>query len=286
MFDALTSKYEVRDFTCYVDVCKAEGGPESDDMEVSGPVASEQRDLQGDTMLRVGIWKSLVGYFKNYGAHVDWEHLYVKTHDPKWIIGRGKEAVSVDGRPWLVAKLFKSNPIAIDVFNRIKDGARIGYSIVGSAMRDPRTRETMTSSIKFVTLAPLPIGADQYTQVGAPTGGIVQIAKALTIEGEQCYGLEPSWRMPTDTERVMLAKAMMTGSGIVEGGDTGGAALRTQALGPDFGECGCTRDKKCKKHQKKLEVVTADTELEKALCAAGVRDFRTGALDLTRLIRH
>jgi hypothetical protein len=76
----------------YEDLCKALGSKEKADEEriLPGPISSNRHDLQGDLTLFKGLEEG-IDTFRALGMPVDWNHLSIKTGEPKWIIGQGKD---------------------------------------------------------------------------------------------------------------------------------------------------------------------------------------------------
>ncbi len=103
---------------------------------------------------------------------------------------------------------------------------KCGYSIEGSGVRSsgPVPVTTPTRIIR-VTIAPQPKGYDQFIQAGLPPAGLVEVAKAI-VGASSADTILSEWE-PVSTD---FAKALTTGGGIVENGDTGGEALREQFL--------------------------------------------------------
>ena len=230
---------------------------------LSGPVASQQKDYDGEIMEKAGIISGL-DMHDQLGGQVDWDHMWARTHDPDTIIGRSVERPLVDSVPWMVTKLRKSLPLAQKCWRLANDPdveMKVGYSVQGSAIHDSEDKSRIVKTvITMVTLAPQPKGFDQFVISGRPTPGLTQIAKAICGE-EDPESILGVWE-PYD-----LSKAFTTGNGVVLPGDTGGRTLRTQNLlgdvAPDSFE-GRRRKRKKKR--------TAVDPLVKALESFGFRD--------------
>lgn len=181
---------------------KAATRTKNGDAIISGPVASEQEDFDGEVLERSGIWKGLQTYQRLH-MPVDYEHQYSQNPDPKWMIGEGVCIKSVDGRPWLSTRLFMDNPLAQRVFKHVEAGRRAGYSIEGMyGARDAgNPRRVLSTVITCITVSLNPKGMDQQMIAG----GLPTLAKAIT-------------------------KAITTGSASVNEASTGGAALRRESL--------------------------------------------------------
>lgn len=233
---------ETKPFESFCPLSKADGGTADTDapMVVSGPIASETSDFDGDTMLRAGIVKGL-DMFNRLGGHVDYNHLFGQTQDPDHIIGQG-EVFYVEGRPWLKTTLRKGNSLAEKTWRMVRDGVHCGYSLLGNGVRDGN--KVVSTIIKMITIAPQPKGFDQFLQVGTPVGSLQSLAKAL-VDDTQLAGLAPEWTplLALSSDRMrhlstspisylppLLAKSLTTGNDVVMPGDTGGAVMRPQFL--------------------------------------------------------
>ena len=226
-----------RFFEAFCPLTKAEGGtgPGDAPMVVSGPIASETKDYDGDEIVRAGVVKGLQT-FVGLGGHVDYNHLFAVSQDPDHIIGKG-EVFYVDSRPWLKTTLRKGNPWAEKAFRMVQDGLHCGYSLLGNGTRDGK--KVVSTDIKMITIAPQPKGFDQFLQVGTPAGSLHAIAKALmadtpaSVPGLSAWlsGVVSPGVSPLDYLDPHIAKALTTGDGVVVPGDAGGRALRPQYVG-------------------------------------------------------
>ena len=201
--------------------------------------------------------------FDKLGSQVVWDHLWAKTHDPDTIIGKGISRTLIDGVPWLTTKLRKGLKLAQSVYQFYLDGMKLGYSIQGTGVRDPKDPTNVKRmAITMITIAPQPKGFDQFMVAGpVPVNyGLDSIAKAI-MSGDEVTPIG-RWQ-PVEYE-----KALTTGAGIVEGGAQGGQALREQYLANDvqsesFGEKPKRRKKKSLR-QKLADALRGRVNVEKS----------------------
>jgi len=188
-----------------------------------GPVASLKKDYDEDILEKASIMPALEMHEK-LGGHVDYDHLYSKTHNLDHIIGK-RAGVYDDPEmgPCMVTRLFKSKPMAQAAWRHHQEGGVLGYSLVGHATKSPKgPNHKIVTEIQMVTIAPSPKGFDARLQSGYPDS-LMGIAKAIASDD--------GWEAVEIPEEVKpVEKAMTTGSGVVQSGDTGGATLRGQEL--------------------------------------------------------
>lgn len=257
---------------------------ENGEWVISGPVASEEEDYDGQTLERSGIIKGLTKFMR-MGGLVDWEHLYMKTQNLKYIVGQGS-VFYVNGRPWVKTVLDKSCELAQQIWDWVVNKKkRMGYSILGKGVLDATGKRVISTDIDMVTLSPLPKGFDQFIIPGMPAGAQAQLAKAISLFGEHHdFGdlmmvakaitnpeLERSIEVPAIvqiTASSAMVKAFTTGAGVVQPGSTGGAALRSQTIlrGDGSSMPSASFDGAPQRRKKKRRVVSP---IEKALIAKG-----------------
>lgn len=149
----------VKRFGFYAPIVKATETEEGD-WVVEGPLSESGEDLQGERMDMAGLEKGLETFDK-LGRDVDWEHLYNRTCNPKYLIGKGLQRFSAphpktgEMVPWLKSKLFKSKEIAREAVEHLRGGGTLGYSVEGGAIR--KANQIMEPVITMVTLTPRPV---------------------------------------------------------------------------------------------------------------------------------
>lgn len=166
------------DFSVLSPLVKATETPEGDWI-VYGSVASSKKDYDGEILESAGIRKGLE-MFKKLGSQVDWEHQYHITKNPAHVIGKGVHITDVDGVPHLATKLFKSKPIAQELWRHLQDDGAAGYSIEGIVKaRDPKdSKRILDTEIHRVTISMSPKGFDNRIRAGMPTD-MVGMLKAI-----------------------------------------------------------------------------------------------------------
>lgn len=160
---------------------KAHREDENGDWYVSGPIASLVPDYDGETLHKSGILEGLK-MFDHLGSHVDYGHMYDKTLNPKWLIGKGVAVTEENGVPWLTVKLFKAKEWAQSLWEHVTAGGHAGFSIQGFARkrdaRDPS--QVLRTEIHKITIDPSPKGlkANTFLKVG-PAPSAMVLAKAI-----------------------------------------------------------------------------------------------------------
>lgn len=258
------SKDLIRPFVCSVEISKAacEELPDGTRL-VRGPVgATDQKDYDGETLTKASLWKGLEMHERLKG-HVDYEHKYDATQDPDFLIGKRKSVENRDGAPFMVTELYKGHPLSDKVWSAIQRGVPMGYSISGFATkRDSKdNKKILATEIHRVTITASPKGFEGTTLEVVPSMGT--LAKALVDEFEADNqpdlwiekGAAPERLRRIEAQLDLITKALTTGSGIVEAGEGGGAALRTQYMDGDGP--GKTEekpvDKKCNRCKRKMK---------------------------------
>ena len=226
---------------------------EDGSMVLYGPIAPEGEDYDGDILTKSALQSGL-DMFKKLNCHVDFNHKFRKTDDPKWLIGKGTVIDGPNGRPWLKTTLYKRSDIAQEVWNKIHEGATFGYSVDGILGKrdDSDPRKITRAEFHRITIAPSPKGFGNFLRVGEPPKHIAALAKSVCSDlAEWETGKTPGgWITLPDTEEYApenfdarllrleqeiqqlqkLNKALTTSSGIVQAGTQGGAALRVQQI--------------------------------------------------------
>ena len=253
-----------------------------------GPAALVEEDGLGsdfdkDDLTRAAIEKGLTT-FERLGGQVDWDHLFAKTHRPAHIIGKcvGIQANPTGGAPIVTTELFMNKALAKEAWEHYESGGVLGYSLQGVAITgvskgaDPKAGKRITDlAIHMMTLTPMPKGFEGPRVTGgrpAPLDGASLGAIVKGLNAELNAGDLDGWEPVEEVEYAEYAeyaekaekaeKALTTGSGIVQAGDGGGAALRTQDLmGADKAKkpcaCGCHgKGEKCRKKRPLKETMT------------------------------
>ena len=255
---------------------------------LSGPIAAKGEDYDGDIIDDAAVKKGLT-FFDRLGKHVDWGHMYARTKNPKYLIGKGIHFQGPDGRTWLKTVLDKTNEIAQELWKKATspDGFACGYSLEGllkGHVQEKNRRRIIDTEIHRITIDPSPKGYGNHLQVGMPAGSFAQLSKSVSADCklglcESGWIPESKWRGFEDGERA-FRKSMTTGAGIVQDGATGGQAIRKQNLQGSSEqtrcpECGCknllTREK-CRKCGHRMKAKKAVDPLVRALAAKGVRN--------------
>lgn len=149
---------------------------EDGDWIVEGPLSNPDEDLQGETMDMAGLRKGLT-VFERLGQSVDWEHLYQKTKDPQFLIGKGVQIFDAEhpttGKqvPHLRARLFKGKKIARHAIEHLNEGGTLGYSVEGGAIQKSGSH-ILETVITMVTLTPQPVVSENT--------GTIRLLKSLS----------------------------------------------------------------------------------------------------------
>ena len=181
------------------------------DWIVSGPVAPETADYEGDAFPDALIRKGL-SFFGKFGSHdgtlgqVDWAHMYPQTRNPKWLIGRGKPVDGSDGRAWCATYLLKAKEIAQEAWKHFQAGGFAAYSLDGKmhvTQKGNGKRVPAHLEIHRMTIDPSPLGFGNFLQIGMPAntmgGTVVQLSKALATEMSDGHLSDNGWISEHDT---------------------------------------------------------------------------------------
>jgi hypothetical protein len=219
-------------FNFYAPIIKAavEELPEGDWL-VKGPLTNPDWDLQREKMTVKGL-KTGLGIYAKLGRPVDWHHLWEKTGEPKWLIGRGVEIFDAPhpnnptvNVPWMVTRLFKEKEVARQAMEHLLSGGELGYSVCGGALkRNPgQPGEILQSFISSVAITPVPIVSENR--------GTLAIMKALDAYRRGEGGIRPIVQLPELYEITLapFAKALLVTGGLPAG--PGADALKVEDLG-------------------------------------------------------
>jgi hypothetical protein len=256
---------------------------------ISGPVGNEhEEDYDKDILTKAGILSGM-GIYSRLGKHVDLAHGYHKTKDMGFLIGRTVAAKDgPDGRLWIDIELYKNKTRARGLMEHLTSDppGEAGLSIQGVCRgRDKKdNRRIIHTEIHMITVDPSPKGFTdkQILRVGATPGNgrsLSLLSKALS-DAMGDYEILTEWSefdedtalvkanvMPTGVDEATPSsscpqcgytlKALTVGTGIVQDGDQGGAALKQQSLHGAVEQIGCAvcgaRNKSTRKECRKCE---------------------------------
>ena len=159
---------------------------------LSGPITPPGEDYDGDIFDDAAVQKGLT-FFDRLGRHVDWAHMYARTKNPKYLIGKGIHFKGPDGRTWLKTVLDKSNEIAQELWRKANspNGFACGYSLEG-LLRDHEFRggkkHIIDTEIHRITIDPSPKGYGNHLQVGVPSGSFAQLSKSVSADCAEAAG--------------------------------------------------------------------------------------------------
>lgn len=199
-------------------VIKAASKSPEGEMLISGPIADEdQVDLQNDIITKAAIQSGLE-FFKAAGRHVDYGHLFRKTHKPEYLIGKAIDFNDgPDGKIWMTAKLYPNNEYATGLYNLVKNGGHAGFSIDGICKaRDAEdNRKIIETQIMLIAADPMPIGYNNYLVTGKipGTNSIGSVMKSLMgndeymIKSDQLEDIDPDDQKGEVSGMVKLTKS-------------------------------------------------------------------------------
>ena len=217
---------------------------------IDGPVGSDEKDYDGETMEPHGVWKGM-DMFDLLGRHVDYEHQYRKSLNPRFLIGVGVDRRLEKGVCHLRAELYKDKELAKSLWEHLNtktaagENGYAGYSIEGRVLeRDPKDRNIIKNvEVHRVTVSMSPKGFGK-TRV-LPVQSVIKAALdedgVKSIAPESWVG-EDAWDafhavltseeipLPRYSQIGTIIKAYMTGSEIVAPGAGDIAPLRQQSL--------------------------------------------------------
>ena len=153
---------------------------------LSGPIAAKGEDYDGDIIDNAAVKKGLT-FFDRLGKHVDWGHMYARTKNPKYLIGKGIHFQGPDGRTWLKTVLDKTNEIAQELWKKANspNGFACGYSLEGllkGHVQEQNRRRIIDTEIHRITIDPSPKGYGNHLQVGMPAGSFAQLSKSVSAD--------------------------------------------------------------------------------------------------------
>lgn len=235
-------------YSVYLPIAKAYDSQDGKSWIFEAPLSDPSKDLQNERMNMAGLRKGLK-VFERLDMPVDWDHLWERTREPKWLIGKGLSLFDAphpktgEDVPFVRGVLFKSKEVARQAhehWQACQDAGSggLGISVAGSVIeRDPLDKshiiEPMVTSI---ALTPVPV-VDQ-------NAGTVQFFGKSLLEAEQSglqgvtfpiisdlYSrLSPVFNVAdADLRTTMLLKAMEC-TGDVPRSGPGANALETESL--------------------------------------------------------
>lgn len=215
---------------------------------IDGPVGSDERDYDGETMEPEGVWKGM-DMFDLLGKHVDYEHQYRKSLNPRFLIGVGLDRRLEKGVCHLRAELFKNKELAKSLWEHLNtktaggDNGYAGYSIEGRVLeRDPKDRNiikgvevhrvTVSMSPKgFGKTRVLPVNEVLKAATGDPE--IVEPGNWVAVDEWDAFtGVLTAEEVPIPrySQVASIIKAYVTGSGIATPASGDATPMRAQSL--------------------------------------------------------
>jgi len=156
--------------------------PWGDDEEIiiSGPVSSGKEDWEGEILDQAGVWKALE-YYRQSGMQVGYDHMYPQDRDPRtkdqWLIGQGIKLERINGRPYLTARLYKSNPLAQQIAQKLREGAKYFFSVYGPPPIR-KGKRVIPRIISQIDVTPNPYCTETPVSLGPPKTPL-EFAKSL-----------------------------------------------------------------------------------------------------------
>lgn len=155
-------------FSLYLPVAKAYDSPDGKSWCFEAPLSDPSKDLQKEHMDMAGLRKGLA-MFRRLNMPVDWDHLWERTREPKYLIGRGVELYDAPHPttgeivPFVKGVLYKGKEIARQAREHYEadresgGNGGLGISVAGQVLRrDPLDKshilEPMVTSIAFTTV--------------------------------------------------------------------------------------------------------------------------------------
>ena len=257
----------------WVDIEKAQED-KSGKRFIYGRASDESLDLDNQVVLSSGIQKSLA-YFKKFGK-INYDHKSKK--DPAYFIGEPVEAEIKNKEFFLKGELYKGVKVADSVWDILKAGGRMGFSLQGKVMKTITEFDkalgmdiTKASSVIVtdVAVTPHPKNFNTYCK---PWG---EFAKSLGASED-----EP----PTDDEiRAEIEKSLTTAEG--SGKAMIGESLEKKIHKTTFGEGkkkedednddedGSEKDKKKKKLKKEDKEMLENVQKSMVALETGVSEL-------------
>lgn len=225
-------------FSVYVPITKAYDSQDGKRWVFEAPLSDPSKDLQDERMNVAGLKKGLK-VFKQLDMPVDWDHLWERSREPRWLIGKGMELYDaphpVTGTqvPWVRGVLFKNKEIARQAKEHYdacqeEGGGGLGISVAGQVVRRDALDKShiLESIITSIALTPVPVASKNAGTVSfmkcmaasseALSKGVLSFAECQFPHVPELYSrLVPAWASYTgapglDVERHLqeMRKAM------------------------------------------------------------------------------
>jgi hypothetical protein len=161
MFQIDTSRQ--KPFSIYAAISKAYEG-DNGNWIIEGPLSNPSKDLQGETMRMAGLMEGLDTFHK-IGSPVDWDHLWERTRDPDYLIGKGLDTYLAPHPrtgievPSLRAELCATKEFAQKARRHYEAGLPLGFSVAGLVeSRDPVDKAIIVKPmVTSVAVTPVPV---------------------------------------------------------------------------------------------------------------------------------
>lgn len=147
------------------------------------PLSNPSVDLQGEQMDMTGLWKGLETWDK-FKRPVDLDHLFERTRDPSYLIGKGIERFVAPHPhsgldvPWMRGEFYwdgkKGKPLAKAVVEHLECGGDLGISVAGfAAVRDATDKSRIVQPVvTSVGVTAVPVVSEN--------SGTIALTKSLT----------------------------------------------------------------------------------------------------------
>lgn len=196
------------------------------DWYVHAPIAlTEQEDFDKHILSKAGVDAGLALH-ERMGGHIDYAHMYQKTKDLSYLVGRRVATPVIDGATNMVARLFKGKKNAQDIWEQLTEGGVLGFSLQGFCKAlDPKNSKRVTAmDIYMVTIDAMPKGFEATRlHIGKPDVPHTMGEIMKSLSSELAAGDLRGWSTCPDLE-----KALTTGTGAPTTDSTGAEAVRKE----------------------------------------------------------
>ena len=237
-------------FSVYVPLVKAYDSPDGKSWVFEAPLSEPGKDLQHERMNMAGLRKGL-DTFRRLDMPVDWDHLWERTREPKYLIGKGISLYDAphpktgEDVPHIRGVLFKSKELARQAREhweacQAAGGGGLGISVAGHVVRrDPLDKShILETAISSVALTPTPVadsnsGTLQFLKAfsAAQDAGVDDISKSVFPYVPELHSrLLPVWTVGDAELHLDAMRKAMEATGAIPRSGPGANALETECM--------------------------------------------------------
>lgn len=265
-----------KEFNLWMDIEKSVGETDGERI-ISGMASDESVDMDGQKVAASGIEKSL-SYFRKFGK-LDYDHK--SKLGPQYLIGEPLEASVKGGKFYLKGKLYKGVKVADDVWDMLKAGAKMGFSVAGKILDiKPELDKALGVEVPKITkvllttvaITPHPVNFNTYCNWG-------ELAKSISTD--------PNSKLTDEDIESELQKAISTADG--SGKPLIGQSLEQKIHKETFGDDGGKEEKLQKLRDLKSKLQSIKTKKRRKAMSnieKSISSLEKGIEDLEKAIER